>query len=516
MRRAWIALPALLGFGLSVALPLGAQADDSLETRLEAPLEARLDAVLKSKALRGARVSALVERQRTGEILYQVAPDRPLTPASNVKILTAMASLSVFGPTYRFETLIHSDRWPDSEGAVGQLVVRGSGDPAMNSEDWWRVANALRHAGLRRVRGDLVLDDAAFDRERWHASWGKTSSRAYHAPVGALTANYGSFAVRVAPGVAPGDPVAVAVDPPVPYLRVVNRARTASPGARSTLVVDRAESELDRSQGHGDWEIVTIHGAVPAGREPDTYYRSVLDPARYAGAVLRMQLEANGIQVDGATRVRGPVPVGTELYLHEGRQLAEIVRLFVKYSNNAVAESLVKAMAVHENGGAGPGSWDAGAPILARRLEELGLDPAGFSLIDGSGLSYGNKVTVRTMVRALQISGRSFRFGPELLAALPIAARDGTLERRAQGAAGEVRAKTGLLNGVTALSGLAHLGDGDTAVFSIIVNGYRGTDEVAMDALDAFAAELTRASLATPAKPASDVQPSAEPGSSSL
>jgi D-alanyl-D-alanine carboxypeptidase/D-alanyl-D-alanine-endopeptidase (penicillin-binding protein 4) len=447
----------------------------------------RLEAVLGSETLRRARVSALVARESDGQVLYARSPDRALVPASNVKILTAIASLDAFGPTHRFETLVSADREPDAAGAVGALRVVGSGDPVLNSEDWWRLAAALRNRGLRRVEGGLHLDDSAFDRDRWHASWGQTSARAYHAPVGALTANYGAFSVTVRAGARQGDPVQVAVDPPVATLRVENRARTGSPEVRPSLVVDRKAAV--------DSELVVVAGVVRAGDAPRTLYRSVLDPTRYAGAVLRMQLEANGIIVEGPTRVAGSdladqpeTPV--ELLRFEGRQLSEIVRLFVKYSNNAVAESLVKALGARRDGGVG--TWRGGTAELTRRLVGLGLDPKGFQLVDGSGLSYQNRVSARTMVRALRLARDSFRFGPELVAALPIAARDGTLEERAERAAGEVRAKTGLLNGVTALSGFALLEGGDRAVFSILVNGYRVSDEQAMEAVDRFVAELVR------------------------
>lgn len=448
----------------------------------DAALSERLDRVLDSRALKRARVSVLVTRDRDGQTLYERSADRALIPASNQKILTALAVLSTFGPTHRFETVVRSDAPVDAEGAVGTLVIQGGGDPVMNSEDWWLLASGLRNHGVRRVRGDLVLDDSAFDRDRWHASWGATSSRAYHAPVGALTANYGSFSVTVEPGEAVGDPVRVTVDPPVPYLRVSNGARTGHPRSRRSLVVDR-------SDGGNGVESVTVQGTVRQGDPPKTFYRSVLDPTRYAGAVLAMQLAAVGIQVEGTVRTGSVETAGHELLRHEGRQVAEIVRLFVKYSNNAIAESLVKALGARASG---LGSWSSGTPELRRALLSAGLQPDSFEIVDGSGLSYENKVTPRALVRALREARRSFAYGPELVAALPIAAWDGTLEKRTKGAQGEVRAKTGLLNSITCLSGFAHLGDGDLSVFSILVNGYRVSDEEAMQAVDQFVAELVR------------------------
>jgi D-alanyl-D-alanine carboxypeptidase/D-alanyl-D-alanine-endopeptidase (penicillin-binding protein 4) len=119
------------------------------------------------------------------------------------------------------------------------------------------------------------------------------------------------------------------------------------------------------------------------------------------------------------------------------------------------------------------------------------MDLEGLKIVDGSGLSYRDKLTPRALVEALRIARGSFRIGPELESALPIANRDGTLEKRVDEAPGRARAKTGLLTRVTSLSGFAQLADGETAVFSVLTNCYRGTDEEAMEALDHFVAVLT-------------------------
>ena len=123
-----------------------------------------------------------------------------------------------------------------------------------------------------------------------------------------------------------GEPVSVTLDPPVDSLRLVNRAVTGSAGGRSSLRVDRAVV--------GDLEEVRVSGSLPAGQKSRRFYRSVADPARYAAAVARLQLGANGIAV-GPAQVAGPVPeTASELLVFEGRRLAEVVRLLIKYSNN--------------------------------------------------------------------------------------------------------------------------------------------------------------------------------------
>lgn len=464
---------ALALLALSLAFPV-ARADAG------SPLASRLEAALGVRALRGAQTAALVVSRQGGEVIYARDPGRLLVPASNQKVFTALAALATFGPTHRFRTEVFAPGPPDAEGGVPLLAIRGGGDPALTSEDAWRLAADLRRLGLRRVRGDLVLDDSAFDAQRWHPGWGPVSARAYHAPVGALNVNYGAFAAAVTPGARHGDPARVFLDPPVAFLRLSNRAVTGPPRSPRTLAVEREPA--------GDAQIVHVSGSLPVDSEPRIVHRSVLDPARYAGSVIRMQLEAVGIAVDGITRT-GPVPPAAELlHAFEGKPLGEIVRLFVKFSNNTIAESLVKAMGAHESGGVG--SWANGMQALARRLEELGLDTTGLRLVDGSGLSYENRVTPRALVDALRIADRSFRFGPELAAALPIGAGDGTLEKRAEEAGAAVRAKTGLLTRVTGLSGYARLADGSDVVFSVLSNGYRSDAERAMAALDGFVEAL--------------------------
>ena len=442
-------------------------------------LEARLDEALGRRALRGAQIGALVVSARDGRALYARAPDQPLAPASNQKVLTALAALEAFGPAHRFRTAVRADRPLDASGAVGTLYVIGGGDPGLTAEEWWRLAAELRAVGLTRVR-DVVLDDFAFDRVHWHPTWGAVSSRVYHAPIASLGAAHGAFAAWVAAGARPGDPVAVRIDPPVSYFEVVNRARTAPRNAPYRLRVEREAAAVG--------ERVVVSGSIPAGAPPRPFPRSVLDPVRYAGAVLRLQLAAVGIAVSGEVRV-APAPAGAA-FVHDfyGPSLGEVLTPFLKHSQNDVGETLCKGLGLLR--GAGRGSFEAGAAAERAILAGLGLPVDGVVVVDGSGLSPANRATPRLLVEALALAERRFGLGPELAAGLPIAGTDGTLRRRARGARGRVRAKTGLLSSVVALSGYAEGPDGERRIFSVLLNGVRDVG-AAMAALDAFAQALT-------------------------
>ena len=177
----------------------------------------------------------------------------------------------------------------------------------------------------------------------------------------------------------------------------------------------------------------------------------MLDPSGYAASVLRLQLEAVGITVSGTIR-RAYVPDGAhELLAFEGRPLSDVVRRFLKFSNNPIGEALIKSLSVSADGA--PGNWKGGVAVVRRELEALGLPTAGLVQVDGSGLSYDDRATPRLLVAAVREASHSFRYGAEFVASLPIGGTDGTLEKRAHVAGPELRAKTGLLTRVTALYG---------------------------------------------------------------
>lgn len=461
-------------------------------------LAARIDRLLEQKPLAGARVGIHVVRASDGLPLYSRDADQLLVPASNQKILTALAALHRFGPTHRFSTRIRAPRMPDAKGLVPALVVEGGGDPVMNSEDWWRLAAALQREGLRAVEGDLRIDDSLFDGPAWHPSWGRVSARAYHAPIGALTANYGSFFVSVRPRSEVGSKALVDIDPPVSYLQLRNLARTAGRGTRARLTVDRVRG---RAEDGARQEIVRVQGATRLGDDADRFPRSVLDPGLYAGSLLAYQLSVHGIRFDGVVR-RAASSVDSEALVLEwqGRPLSEIVQLCMKYSNNSIAETLLKNLGAEARSDSigsteRQGDWQKGVQALRTELETLGIDLGRASIVDGSGLSVQNRLTPKMLVAALRAGRDSFRVGPEFVAAMPIADRDGTLEKRLGGGRGRIRAKTGLLSDVstTALSGYAERVDGETLVFSILVNGHSGPSGPAMDAVDRIAQTLVDA-----------------------
>jgi serine-type D-Ala-D-Ala carboxypeptidase/endopeptidase (penicillin-binding protein 4) len=191
-----------------------------------------------------------------------------------------------------------------------------------------------------------------------------------------------------------------------------------------------------------------------------------VNPPVFAAARLDAALESRGIPVRAAPR-SGVAPPGASILASvDSPSMADIVRITNKPSDNYFAEMLLKDIG-HE--ATGQGTTAGGARVAADFARELG---ARARLVDGSGLSRGNRASPRGIVGLLAGMQSRDEFDA-WYASLPIAGRDGTLSTRMRSGAarGRCHAKTGTLSNVSALSGYCQALSGDLYAFSILMNG---------------------------------------------
>jgi len=132
-------------------------------------LKAQLEELFNAKPFANAKISAIVVDADSGKTLYARAEKTSLNAASNVKIVTSAAGLSLLGPEYRWRTTLSivgppaGPPLPASGEVPGDLYVRGSGDPTLVTEDLAAMVGDLAALGLRKVRGSLIVDDTLFE-----------------------------------------------------------------------------------------------------------------------------------------------------------------------------------------------------------------------------------------------------------------------------------------------------------------------------------------------------------------
>ncbi|MFQ5691501.1 MAG: D-alanyl-D-alanine carboxypeptidase/D-alanyl-D-alanine-endopeptidase, partial [Nitrospinota bacterium] len=247
----WVAA-ALAALFLAAGSPQGvvrpALAQKRAELRGIASLKRKMARHLRDTCLRNARVGVRAFSLAQRRVLYDHRGNRLFIPASNAKVLTTAAAFYFLKPDYTFKTDVYYTGRLSAGRLSGDLYLKGFGDPSLVSEELWLLVRALKRQGLREVRGDLVVDDAYFDGERFVPGTGSEEGlRPFQAPHGAASLNFNTLGLYVKPGPAAGKPPRATVEPDSPYVQLVNKAKTVGHRRKARLRVRRsAQPDGDR------------------------------------------------------------------------------------------------------------------------------------------------------------------------------------------------------------------------------------------------------------------------------
>lgn len=444
---------AILAVGMLVALPASARAD------LTADVEALLAAKPLARAQVGVQVIRLGQDPAGSAIVYARNPQLPLSPASNMKLLTTSAALERLGGGFRFRTILYQ-RGDD-------LVIVGDGDPTLGDAELLKPhggtptslfeawAEMLKARGVSRVN-NVLIDDAVFDDAFAHPNWPADDlPKRYGAQVGGLNLNGNCLDFYLQPGQR-GTVVSFRLDPPTKYAAISNACLS---GGRSAVWLTRKPESND----------VVLRGEInaPNGQPVSV---TVHDPPMFFGTVLAETLRRGGVDVAGkVARERwAQVDTAVPLAAHE-TPIEVVLRRANKDSVNLYAEALMKRLGREASGQ--PGSWVNGREAIGQFLASRGVPAGEASVDDGSGLSKENRVSANAITRVLM--GDFYSANREaFLASLAVGGADGTLEKRfTNDLRGRVYAKTGYIGGVRALSGYLRGRSGNWYAFSILMNG---------------------------------------------
>ncbi len=362
------------------------------------------DKLIRAMRPAGLSSGAYVVNVDRGRAVLRWRHRRARILASNVKLFTTSAALARFGPAAQLSTEVRGDGDLGLDGTYhGNLYLVGGGDPTFGS----------RRFGVRAYGGAAAVED--------------------------LATQVKELGIERVTGRVLGD-----------ESRFDSLRGGPDSGFRTSIYVGPL-SGLAYNRGL----------ASESGRSFQ------LRPPAFAAAALDSALARRGVAVKGAAR-SGPAPQGAQrLTFVSSPSMARLAALTNKSSDNFLAETLMKDLAMQADG---RGTTTGGARIAAAFASRLG---GRARLVDGSGLSRGNRASPFAVARLLMaLRGRQDEF-PAFFDSLSIAGRDGTLGPRMRRgpARNRCRGKTGTLSGVSAVSGYCKARSGDTYVFSILMNG---------------------------------------------
>lgn len=456
-----------------------------------------IEAIAERPQFSRGRWGILIQTLSSSQTIYSRDAEKYFVPASNVKLLTTAAALHQLGSQFRIRTSVYGT-------SNGSLRVVGRGDPSLTDAQLKELAQQLSRRGIRQVQ-HLIAEDNYFQGHAVNPSWEWEDVQVdYGAPVNSLILNQNAVVLTLFPQQL-GKPLrAVWADPAeVTRWRIENDSVTAQPAEPALINVNR---ELRGA-------VLKITGQLSVDSEPESVALAVLDPVGHFLRHFRRALAAEGInetadvrrytQISKLFSVHLRTSAVRELAAVESPPLSQLLVETNQNSNNLYAEALLRSLQAEAlpSLGAKVGNTpaptdstaDVGLRVVRATLTKLGVDPAGYVLADGSGLSRHNLVSPEAIAQTLRAMAQS----PEASvyrASLPVAGISGTLQNRLRDtpAQGIVQAKTGTMSGVVALSGYLDASNYEPLVFSIIVNQSDQPAATIRQAIDEIVLLLTR------------------------
>ncbi len=407
--------------------------------------------------------------------------DKSLNPASLMKLVTTYAALDLLTPSYRLKTEVYRDGSLENGVLNGNLIIKGYGDPSFKAQEFWRLLMSLQQAGVKEIKGDLVIDkshfaknvgaprtfdNGAFDKEKW---------RAYNAEPSAFLVNGRNTSFKF---VAAENSVNVSQEFELPEVQIINNMKLS----QTTCGEWRSRFGYTVKQKE-DASIVTFSGTF----SPDCGERylelSVLDDEKYAFYTFKKLWRELGGKFSGNLKIQELPMRATKILEQVSDPLGYVIRDINKWSNNLMARQLLLTIAAEKTGV--PANEAKGEAAITAWLLQRNLKFDELVIENGSGLSRIERISAQHLGQLL-VSAYHSAIMPEFMASLPILAQDGTVKKRLKGSQVGSRAhlKTGSIDGVSAIAGYVLDSENKRHVVVMLINHARaGASQEAQDAL---------------------------------
>jgi D-alanyl-D-alanine carboxypeptidase/D-alanyl-D-alanine-endopeptidase (penicillin-binding protein 4) len=443
-------------------------------------------------------ISAIVIRgDKT--VLSRLA-ERPMKPASTMKLVTTLVALETLGPVFKGRTELRSTGVIDKGVLKGDLILRGGADADFSGEVLEKMLQTLRNQGIRKIAGNLVFDRQLFNPGRMDvgvAPFDESPEAYYNVIPDALMINKNMLLIDMR---SDGKKLTLAMEPALDNVAIASDMKLIDADCATW---EKGWKQPEVVRGRNGKLTVMLHGTYPKNCARGNSI-NVLDRQEYLSRMVRATWKRVGGSAIGGDTVDGGTPAeSTLLAEHVARALPEVVRDINKPSDNTLARTVFLSMGSletdlvtgsHPIPGASIENTLVRSDLVVRAwMQAHGINDAGLILENGSGLSRLERITPLQLASLLQAGQRS-NWAPEFQASMPIVAVDGTMRRRLKDspAAGHARMKTGTLRDVVAVAGYVNDANGQQCVVVAMVNSDLVGDGKGRAVLDALVDWVSR------------------------
>jgi serine-type D-Ala-D-Ala carboxypeptidase/endopeptidase (penicillin-binding protein 4) len=455
--------------------------------------QSKITEFLSDSSLMHSSVSLCIIDADSGKIISQYNPDKSLTQASILKLVTTAASLELLGKDYKFKTSIgysgHIKK--GSKTLLGDIIIKGGGDPALGSENFSETYNGfldkwildIKALGIRKIKGNVVVDDSYYDYEPVPSGWGWDDLGNYYgAGAYGLSISDNTLKIHFKTSGKGTKAEITKILPEDPGIKFTNFLISSGTGDNGYI--------YSAPYSNAGW----ISGTITENSDDFILNGSIPDPPLYFAKTIFKKLKDSGVRISGNPATSRLLPdfnkdsikIISEI---ESPPLSEIIDVLNHKSVNLYAEHLIKELGKVFKGN---GTTAAGVEVINAFLDSVGVNTSGMFIEDGSGLSSLDAVNSEGMVKLLYFMKKNGKFFENYMNSLPEAGKNGTLINYFKDPVfdSRLRAKSGSLTRVRSYAGYFTTLSGKEMIFCIIVNNYNGPSRKLITGIEEIIKEI--------------------------
>ncbi|MEO7531592.1 MAG: D-alanyl-D-alanine carboxypeptidase/D-alanyl-D-alanine-endopeptidase, partial [Sediminibacterium sp.] len=368
---------------------------------IEERLKKAVERLQSDTQMKHAMFGVSIVRSQTGEKVFELNAQTGLAPASCQKTITSATAMELLGPSYRYQTILGYDGEINAGSLKGNILLIGNGDPTMGS---WRydstkdtkqlnqLIGLIKQNGVVNIEGALIGYNGQWEHDIIPGGWiWDDMGNYYGAGNSALNWHENQYDLVLKSGTHAGDKVSIVETKPKLYeVNLQSQLVSAAKGTGDNAYVYLAPYA---SSGF-------VRGTIPVDEKAFVISGSFPDPAWQMIATFSDKLDSAKLKPQSfAVSTNKEMPVYQKMGVLYSPSLDSINYWFMKKSINLYGEALVKTIAFEKTGFA---STDKGVALVKDFWKERGIESSALHILDGSGLSPQNRVTVDALVKVLQ------------------------------------------------------------------------------------------------------------------
>ena len=440
---------------------------------------ASVDALIKKHQIPENKLSIILEDSESGERLISINPSTTRSPGSVTKIFTAFAALDLLGEAYQWRTDAFIEKENNNKEIVDHLLIRGGGDPSFSLKDLEKLILNIRAKGIREIRDDIYFDQTFFrQRKKSTAKFDKSPLRPYNTMHSSLIVNSNKIDLSFNLNEETGKPDITPLFLPI-GIEIENNLSVGTGKCKDF----RSQVTFDE-RFRKETLTILINGVYPAQCKNLDHDLAITRTEHYFFGVFKKLWLNSGGTINGYYKKKNKSNKHVLVAHVFSEELSTALEMMLKESDNLTARNIFLSLPEFSK----RKELRNSRKLLYGSMKENNIYWHFRNIIDnGSGLSRVTRIKAESVMSLIQEIDQGTKFS-SIKSMLPISGVDGTLKNIYQSKLlrGQLRLKTGTLNGVRCLAGFITTKSGNEYRFVFMHNNY---DEYDYD-LRSFTTEL--------------------------